>query len=297
MTAPISIIILTHNEELNLPAALDSVQGWARAVFVVDSFSTDDTVRIARSRGCAVVQHGFVNFGLQRNHALEALPITTEWVFFLDADEQFTPALREEISLLLASAPKENGFFVNRRMIWMGRWIRRGYYPSWILRLFRNGKARCESRPVNEHLIVDGPVGYLTQDLIHEDRRPLEHWMNKHIHYAREEAKELLRSDAGGDRVNGSLLKGQVERNRLLRQVFWNRLPPLVRPAIYFAYRFVLRGGFLDGPIAYGYHFLQAFWYPTLIDILYLRMRRDAARQVERDSPEAPRRRTRSSRR
>src|SRR6266702_2947048 len=147
--AGVSVVILTCNEEANLSRALDSVEGWADRVFILDSVSSDRTVEVAKSRGCHVVEHAFADFGSQRNYALERLPIQTEWVFFLDADEWLPPDLKDEIRRVIASAPKENGFFVKRRLIWMGRWIKRGYYPTWILRLFRYGKARCESRAVN----------------------------------------------------------------------------------------------------------------------------------------------------
>ena len=110
-----------------------------------------------------VSQNKFVDYAKQRNYALDQLPIRSEWIFFLDADEWLPDELKHEISALIASCPRENGFYIKWRLIWMGRWIRRGYYPTWILRLFRYGKGRCEDRAVNEHLIVDGPIGPLAQ--------------------------------------------------------------------------------------------------------------------------------------
>jgi glycosyltransferase involved in cell wall biosynthesis len=268
----VSVIILTHNEEANLPQALDSVEGWAARVFVLDSFSSDRTVELARARGCHVSEHAFVDFGNQRNHALVDLPIETEWVFFLDADEWMTPELKDEISRQIASVPRENGFLVKRRLIWMGRWIKRGYYPTWILRLFRYGKARCESRSVNEHLVVEGGVGHLRSDFVHEDRKPIDHWIAKHTAYAVREAAEIVR-EAQSDTIEARLLGSQAQRTRWIRHRVWNRLPPVVRPFLYFVYRLVLRGGFLDGREAIIYHFLHAFWYPMLIDIYFLEMK------------------------
>src|SRR5712692_259487 len=120
----VSVVILTYNEEANLPRALDSIQGWADRLFVLDSFSSDRTVEIANSRGCHVAQHRFIDFGSQRNYALEQLPIETEWVFFLDADEWLPAEFKDEISRLIGSNPKENGFCAKRRLMWMGRWIK-----------------------------------------------------------------------------------------------------------------------------------------------------------------------------
>jgi len=272
-----AVVILTRDEELNLPRALDSVAGWADEIHVLDSFSADRTVEIARAYGARVEQHAFEDYARQRNHALEKLPIRAEWILFLDADEQMTPELKAEISARLESAPAENGFYLKRRFIWMGRWIRRGYYPTWILRLFRRGKGRCEERAVNEHIVVDGATARLENDFNHEDLRGVGHWIAKHDDYARREARELLKSAASGSgegEIPARLFGDQAERKRWLRRRVWNNLPPLLRPFFYFFYRYVLCGGFLDGREAFIYHFLQALWYPLLIDAHYLELSR-----------------------
>jgi glycosyltransferase involved in cell wall biosynthesis len=272
----LSVIVLTYNEQVNLPQALDSVCGWARQVIVLDSYSTDRTVQIAKDYGCEVHQRRFDNYASQRNYAL-SLPIKSEWVFFLDADEWVPQALKDEIDRTIAGNPRENGFYIKRRLIWMGRWIKRGYYPTWILRLFRNGKARCEERGVNEHIIVEGPVGYLTNDFIHEDRKGLTDWIQKHNRYATLEAEELLRKEKAAspqDAISPRFFGAQAERKRWLRHHVWEHLPPLVRPLLYFLWRYFLRGGFLDGKEALIYHFLQGFWFLFLIDAKYLEMKK-----------------------
>lgn len=267
----LAVIILTYNEQANLAQALRSVSGWAREVFVFDSFSTDRTVEIAREHGASVMQHRFENYARQRNAALDELPVRSEWVLFLDADEWLPEALKQEIDSLIASRPVENGFYLPRRFIWMGRWIRRGYYPTWILRLFRRGKARCEDRAVNEHLVVDGTTGRLKNDFIHEDLRGVGDWIDKHNRYATLEARELFRqrSEQSGE-IDARLFGTQAQRKRWLRHRVFNRMPPLVRPFFFWAYRYVLCGGFLDGREAFIYHFLHALWFPLLIDVKYL---------------------------
>jgi glycosyltransferase involved in cell wall biosynthesis len=165
--AGVTVIILTHNEEANLVHALASVSGWADETFVLDSFSTDRTREIAERYECRFVLHKFENFAKQRNYALQHLPISCEWVLFLDADEWLPTALKAEIRAMISEGPSEDGFYLNRRFVWMGRWVRRGYYPSWILRLFRHAKGRCEDRAINEQIIVDGPTGRLRNDFIH----------------------------------------------------------------------------------------------------------------------------------
>jgi len=269
----IAVIILTYNEELNIAQALESVQEWARQIFVLDSYSTDRTLEIAGRYPCTIVQNRFEDYSKQRNFALEHLPIVTEWVFFLDADEWIPRELKEEISALVASNPPQNGFFANRRLIWMGRWIRRGYYPTWILRLFRIGKARCEDRSVNEHIVVEGKTGYLINDFIHEDRKGVTDWITKHNGYATREALELFKNPTTDRQIDVQFWGTQAERKRWLRYRVWNRLPPLGRPVLYFIYRFIIRGGFFDGKTAFAYHFLQGLWFPMLIDIKYLEMK------------------------
>ncbi len=273
--ADVAVIVLTYNEEINIGQSLESVSGWAKEVFVLDSFSTDRTLEIARSFGCQITQHKFENYARQRNHALDELPIRSEWVLFLDADEWLPDALKEEISATLAAAPEANGFYLNRRLIWMGRWVRRGYYPSWILRLFRRGKGRCEDREVNEHLIVEGLTSRLRQDFIHEDRKGVSEWIAKHNGYALLEAQTLINASREADyqEIDARFSGTQAQRKRWLRHRVWNRMPPLVRPFFYFFYRYVLNGGFLDGREAFIFHFLQALWFPMLIDIKYLELK------------------------
>jgi glycosyltransferase involved in cell wall biosynthesis len=272
----IAVVILTYNEEANLGQALGSVAGWADELFVLDSYSSDTTVDIARSWGAVVVQNRFEDYAKQRNFALGQMPIKSEWVFFLDADEWVPEELGAEIRHVIAGDPEEDGFYIKRRLIWMGRWIRRGYYPTWILRLFRLGKGRCEDRQVNEHILVEGGIGYLQNDFMHEDRKGITDWIVKHNKYATLEAEELIprHRDSGYREINARFFGTQAERKRWIRKRLWERLPPLVRPFVFFFYRYVLKGAFLDGKEAFTFHFLEGLWYPILIDIKFIEKKR-----------------------
>lgn len=270
----LAVIIMTYNEEDNIAQALDSVAGWANEVFILDSYSKDKTVEIAKNYDCYIAQNKFEDFSKQRNFALDNLPVKSEWVLFLDADEWLLEDLKKEILDCIAGNPIENGFYLNRRFIWMGNWVKRGYYPIWTLRLFRYGQARCEDRAVNEHLIVQGLTGHLKNDYMHEDQKSISDWSLKHIDRARREALELFntRSAEGYQEVDACLFGAQEQRKRWLRYKVWNKLPPLIRPIFYFIYRYIFAGGFLDGRNVFIYHFLQALWLPMLIDIFYLEM-------------------------
>lgn len=270
----LAVVILTFNEEENISQALVSVQDWADEVFVLDSLSYDRTVEICSEFDCTVINNKFENFSKQRNFALTQLGISCEWVLFLDADEWMPPDLKDEISQVIKSSPIENGYYLNRKFIWMGTWVKRGYYPTWTLRLFRHDKGRCEDRAVNEHMIIDGCTARLNCDYIHEDLKPISEWAKKHINRARLEAIELFnkRDEIGYTEVDVTLFGSQEKRKRWLRYKVWNRLPPLIRPFFYFLFRYVIAGGFLDGKHAFTYNFLQAFWFPMLIDIFYLEL-------------------------
>jgi glycosyltransferase involved in cell wall biosynthesis len=275
----LAVAILTFNEEKNLRYALESVFGWADEILVLDSYSSDATVDVANKFGCYVAQHKFENYARQRNHVLNHLPINSEWILFLDADEWIPRDLKQEISALIDSKPQENGFYIKYRMMWAGQWIRRGYYPTWILRLFRYGKGRCEDRTVNEHLIIEGPTGHLKNDFVHEDRKGIADWIQKHIGYAEREAIELCKRDRSSDEreIDARFFGSQAQRKRWLRYQIWNRMPPLVRPFLYFFYRYVLTGAFLEGRAAFLFHFMHALWFPMLIDAKYLEMKRQSS--------------------
>ncbi|MBI5373873.1 MAG: glycosyltransferase family 2 protein [Candidatus Schekmanbacteria bacterium] len=280
MKTNLSVIILTYNEEQNIAQVLGSVCGWAEDVLILDSFSTDRTLEIAREFKCSISQNKFENYAIQRNYALQKLPVKTEWVLFLDADEWAPDDLKNEITSLIASNPEENGYFIKWRLIWMGKWIKRGYYPTWMLRLFRYGKAHCEGRSMNEHIIVEGKTGYLKFDFIHEDKKGITDWIEKHNKYASREAEELFKNPEEEGQIDVSLFGTQAQRKRWLRYRIWNNLPPLIRPFIYFFYRYVLTGGFLDGRAAFIYHFLQGLWFQFLIDVKYLELK--TKRRVDR---------------
>lgn len=256
MTArvPVTFVIPTRNEEANLPYSLASVAGWAAQVFVVDSGSTDRTREIAETHGAAFVFHEWCGFAAQKNWALDNLPIETPWVFILDADEAVTPELRRSLTAVAtADACRENGFHVNRHFIFLGKKIRHcGYYPSWNLRFFRRGKARYEERAVHEHMLVDGPVGYLEGEMEHNDRRGMEYYIAKHNQYSTLEAEEMFRVLTGRSRAaDEAALGGPLGKRRWVKQRVWPRLP--MRWAIRFLYMYVLRLGFLDGRV--GFHF------------------------------------------
>jgi glycosyltransferase involved in cell wall biosynthesis len=259
MTRPLSVIILTFNEEANLAAALDSVKGWAAEVFVVDSYSTDRTVDIALERaadGVHVVQHRFENYSDQWNWALTRLPIRQPWVLKLDADERATEAFRREVDARLFDAePEEDAFIIHWRLIFMGRWVKwGGLYPNGNIRLWRRGKGRFGRRDVNEHLLVDGKVGVISSPIDHHDYKSLGHWIDRHNRYSAMQARALLAGDVIGQ--TEPRLFGRPEQRRMWLRKLYRRLPG--RPLLYFLYRYFLRLGLLDGSAGFRFIFLHS---------------------------------------
>lgn len=257
--ANIEFLILTKDEEINLPHTLDALLPWADRVHIVDSESTDATRDIANRYNekfpgkVNVVVQPWLGYAKQKNWALDNLPFESDWVFIVDADEIVLPELRDELLTVAARNPddvKEAGFYINRYFIFLGKRIRHcGYYPSWNLRFFKRGKARYEEREVHEHMIVDGEEGYLKGHMEHNDRRGLEVYMAKHNRYSTLEAREIYDVMTGraeeSEHLDAKLLGNSLQRRRWIKHVLYPKLPAkwLAR----FLWMYILKLGFLDG--------------------------------------------------
>ncbi|MEK7464420.1 MAG: glycosyltransferase family 2 protein [Patescibacteria group bacterium] len=253
MKLPITAIILTFNEELNLEKCLKSVAGRASEIFVVDSYSTDKTLEIAKKYGAIVAKNPFKDQAQQFNWALDNLEIKSEWILKLDADEEVLPELWAEIEKVLPNAPEGiTGFEMKRRVYFMEHWMKHGgYYPVWFLRLWRKGRARSEVRRMDEHIILsDGKSDRLNNDFIDNNLNGLSHWIKKHRNYAVREAEEVYFGGYG----TGS------KRN------IYYRTPAFLRVFLYFTYRYFFQLGFLDGISGTKFHFLHGFWYRWIVD-------------------------------
>ena len=283
----ISVFIIAFNEELHIKRCIESVKSFAQKIYVVDSFSTDKTVEIAESSGAIVFQNTWSNHANQVNWAINNCGISTEWIMRLDADEVVTPALAEEIQTELDRQPAGiSGINLKRRVYFMNRWIKHGsYYPTWLLRIWRNGKGICEQRIMDEHIkVLEGKTVNFEHDIIDENLNNLTWWTNKHNHYASKEAFELLNNiyqiENHNELVLPKLFGSQSERKRWLKYRY-AKLPLFSRPFIYFIYRYFIRLGFLDGKQGLIWHFLQGFWYRFLVDAKIYDIYRKAGKDKE----------------
>jgi glycosyltransferase involved in cell wall biosynthesis len=263
-------VILTYNEEKHIERCLVSAFQVASRAFVVDSFSTDRTVEIAESLGAQVRRHEFRNHAAQLAWALENLPIDTEWVMRVDADEVISPALAEEIlSRLPVGVSATNGFLVPLYVRFHGALIRHGGYPQWQLRIWRRGKAEIEQRWMDEKIVVQGEVGRLRSQYIDDNLNNIAWWTNKHNGYSTREAIDLLNRKYGFLPVTGDsgALTRQARYTRWLKDNLYVHLPLGARAFLYFCYRMIFRLGILDGRGGFVFHFLQGFWYRFLADV------------------------------
>ena len=269
--ASIAVIILTYNEALHLPRALEHIVGFAQEIFVVDSFSTDGTIDLARNHGAQVLQHTFQNQAKQFEWALENAPITAEWVMRLDADEVVEADLATEILAKLPQLPSDvTGVNLNRKTIFQGKFIRHGgRFPLILLRIWRRDKARIEDRWMDEHIyLTEGRSVTFRGGFADQNLQDLTFFTDKHNQYASREALDVLNKRLHLFELPSALTTEstarQAKMKRFLKESVYNRIPFEISAFAYFLYRYIIQLGFLDGRQGLVYHVLQGFWYRFL---------------------------------
>lgn len=289
MMVDLTVIILTFNEEIHIERCIRSVQPIAKQIFVVDSFSTDRTVEIAESLGARAWQHEFINQAQQFQWALETLPVETEWVMRMDADEYLEPDLQDELKHVLQEVPENiTGFYIRRKVFFCGKWIRHGgFYPHTLLRIWRHGMGRIEQRWMDEHIVLpeNSKTMMLKGHLVDDNLKGITFWIDKHNSYASREMVDLLNNKFSLLKRDESLkrLKGsQAKRKRIIKDEVYSRLPVGLRATLYFIYRYFLRMGFLDGKEGFFWHFLQGYWYRMLVDAKLMEIEKKSGGDVEK---------------
>ncbi|MBV8672002.1 MAG: glycosyltransferase family 2 protein [Acidobacteriaceae bacterium] len=255
----ISVLIITRNEEQDLPACLDSVS-WSDDIFVFDSFSNDRTEEIARRYGVGFVQRKFDGYSSQRNAALEGLPFRHDWIFLLDADERPTPELVNEMQRAVTSVPAGvNGFRMRRRDFLYGTWLKHAQMSPYYIRLVRSGKAHY-TREVNEVLEVEGTIGELQSPLDHFPfSKGIAHWVGKHNTYSTMEAQVIAGGLSHGEASwKRALFEKDFHARRVAQKAIFYRMP--ARPLIKWIYMMFVRRAILDGPAGIAYANLQSIY-------------------------------------
>ena len=262
---PLSVIVPIKNEAANLPRCLAGI-AWAGEIFVVDSQSSDGSQRLAQEFGAKVVQFEFNGtWPKKKNWALENLSFRYEWVLILDADEVLPREAEAEFRAAIANAGATAGYWINRRFMFMGRWLRHAYYPNWNLRLFRHSLGRYEKltsietasgdNEVHEHVVVQGPTKRLRTEIDHYAFPSVEVFVEKHNRYSNWEARVALAAEAAS--AGSKLQHADVAQRRRLKR--WAQHLPC-RPLLRFLYVYLWQGGFLDGREGYYFARLHAFY-------------------------------------
>lgn len=277
---PLSVIIPVKNEAANLPRCLKSI-AWADEIFVVDSQSGDETVAIAEKAGARLVQFHFNGtWPKKKNWALENLPFSHEWVLIIDADEVLPNEAEAEIRAIVSQPDHPiNGYWINRRFMFMGKWLKHAYFPNWNLRLFKHRYGRYEKltnaethsgdNEVHEHIIVQGQTGHLKTLMDHYAFPSVDSFVEKHNRYSNWEARVALEKP-----TESKLQHSDVSRRRWLKQLA-SHLP--FRPFLRFCYVYFWQKGFLDGREGYYFARLHAFYeFMTVAKTYELRKKQDS---------------------
>jgi len=285
----LTVVILTHNEEIHIERCIRSLQPIASKIFIVDSLSTDRTVEIAESLGAIVAQRKWKNYADQFQWGLDNCGVDSQWVMRMDADEYIEPELQQEIEKRLLHVGKDiDGIYLNRKHFFYDKWIRYGSrYPLTLLRIWRSGKGRIEQRWMDEHIVL--PEGSKTllfkENLVDDNLKGISFFVNKHNSYATREAVDVLNNKYDLFEKDESIQKindPQAKQKRMLKDKLYSKLPIGLRSALYFLFRYFFQLGFLDGWKGFVYHFMQGFWYRLLVDVKIYEIERESSGDVDR---------------
>ena len=280
----ITVIILTYNESLHIERCIKSLLPITNKINVIDSFSTDSTVKIASRLGAKVYSNSWINYAKQFQWALENTNINSKWVMRMDADEYLTDELVIEINKIDSDeliTKNIKGFYIKRQVHFMGKWIKNGgFYPIKLMRIWEKSHGKIESKWMDEHIILDsGNTMILENDLIDKNLNNLSWWINKHNTYSTREAIDILNKSYNlfqSIGISSKISKNSQDKNiRWYKENVYLKFPKYVRAFLYFLFRYFFKLGFLDGKQGIIWHFLQSFWYRFLVDakvdqILYI---------------------------
>ncbi len=281
---PLTFLMLTFNEELNLGRNLPGLAAVADEVVIVDSFSTDRTLEIARAHGARIFQNKFEGHAKQWLWGMRQLDLKHDWVFMHDPDHIMTPELVEELRELFRDDGRNvptgvDGYYVNRRNVFQGKWIRHGgYYPKYMLKVVRRQAVTFDEAEFDYRAYVPGLTLKLRHDMYEENLKEcdISWWIEKHNGFATRQATEEIYRTRQPDRWGTSPnFFGNADQRVLWLKTRWYQMPLYVRPFLYYFYRYFILLGFLDGKKGFIFHFLQAFWYRLLVDIKLEQMRQE----------------------
>lgn len=267
--ADLTTIILTYNEEKNIQACIESVKSISKRIIVLDSYSNDKTMEIAKKIGADTYSRKFVSQSDQFRYALDNLQISTKWVMKFDADERLTIESSKEIDDICNNNMETdiNGIVLRFEVNFLGKKLKHGgIYPFRKLVVFKNGQGKIENKKMDEHIVLkEGKSVEAKFDSLHEDYKDLTTWIDKHNKYSSREVLDYTEQQiTNSDSV---LLDNKAKIKRFLKYKLYYKLPMGLRARLYYYYRYYLLLGFLDGKEGQIFAFLQAYWYRYLVDV------------------------------
>ncbi|WP_293298992.1 glycosyltransferase family 2 protein [Pedobacter sp. UBA4863] len=275
MQPPFSFIVLTFNEEQHLPRLLNSIKALNAPLFILDSGSTDQTLKIATDFNAAIKHQAFENHPKQWDFAIKNFDVKTPWTIGLDADQIVTPELFDQLANFKDDEVYKdiNGIYFNRKNFFKGKWIKfGGYYPKYLMKMFRTGIGFSDTNENMDHrFVVPGKTiiwkkGHILEENLKENQ--ISFWIAKHNRYsdlvAEEEIERMqaLRAQT----IRPSIVGNPDQRTAYLKSLWW-KLPRGLRSFAYFSYRMTFKLGFLDGKTGILFHFLQGFWFRLMVDV------------------------------
>ncbi len=280
----LTAIVLTYNEEIHLDRCLNSLKNVCQQIIVIDSFSTDATKQIAIDNDVQFFENAWINHAEQFNWALDNCKIETNWVLRMDADEYLLPNLETEILTKLDTLDVTiNGVEIYLKRFFLNKTMKRGLGKIKMMRLFRKGKARVENRWMDEHIeLLEGQSIVFNGEFADDNLNTIGWWTTKHNGYSICEAIDLL--DVEFNLLNtakSSNISEQALKKRKLK-LKYIKSPLFLRSFGYFIYRYIFKFGFLDGKEGFLWHFLQGWWYRTLVDVKIYEIKKNCGRDVDK---------------
>lgn len=275
MTANVTAIILTNNEEKHLERCILSLKNIIKRIVVIDSLSTDKTHEILKNHNIEFFQKEWVNYSSQLNWGIEKAEVKTDWILRIDPDEIPSQSFTNNIKNYLDKLPiNVSGISITRRLIFLEKEIKfGGDFPQMDVRLWRNGKGKCENTWSDEHMIIDGLIENSNLDIIDNNINNITWWTDKHNRFAIREMIEFFSQKERVKKKNHFKLSKKTKTMKNIKFKIYYRFPMFLRALVFFIYKYFLRLGFLGGWQGFIWCFLQTFWYRILVDVKILEIR------------------------
>ena len=267
----VGVILLVYNEEIHLKRCLDNLLLLTSNIYVIDSYSTDNTLNILNDYGINYVQNKFLNQSNQLNFAINSYPYNTNWILRVDCDEILTIELINEIksSKLLDINSNISGFYIKRKVKFFNKILNFGNInPVWLLRLWKRGKGICDDKLMDEKIIIaDQRTAKLQNLIIDNNLNNLTWWTNKHNNYSNREALEILINKHLAIKNSINYDYYSIDFIIFILKSFYNKSPIFFRSFLLFIYSYFVKLGILDGVPGFIWNVLQVFWYRYLVDV------------------------------